>query len=96
MIEEEYMGSTSKSISKKCAKSFFKTRQGLNTLQSVSARPSEAIVDDNDLGHDYFSHRPIYGASYLYATASVHSDAVYRQLRSSYIVDEDGEAIKVS
>ena len=90
------MGNTHKNTSKKkSAISFFKTRQGVNTLQSVSARPSVTIVDGNDSGYDYFSQQPTYGISYLHATPLSNDNPSDRQLRGSYIVDEDGAVIRV-
>lgn len=91
------MGSTQKNIgNKKNSQSYFKTRQGVHKLQSVSVRPSAVIADVDDPGYGYFSQRPAYGVSYLHAPSlNPMSDRPERQLKSSYIVDEDGAVIKV-
>lgn len=89
--------SNKKKAIKKGAHSYFKSKQGITQAKNMSVHVASPIISYDDEGYDYFSQRPTYGVNYLHDSAAhgVYAERSERQLRSSYIVDEDGGIIKV-
>ena len=87
---------TKKKAVKKDSRTYFKSKQGITQAKNMSVHVSSPVVSNDDEGYDYFSQRPTYGVNYLHdSVPGVHAERSERQLRSSYIVDEDGGVIKV-
>jgi hypothetical protein len=85
-----------KKISKKSSKAYFSSKIGVAQLKNVGGHVSAAVADVEDDGYTYFSQHPTYGVNYLHdSVGSVYPERTERQLRSSYIVDEDGGIIRV-